>query len=304
MPYTTPTSTSPDESAAMGAGDRQAANELRYKRYIEHLAGFAPGELDLSDEEILRRRALAQARTEAGAAQAANLADPAQASSRHLPFEAVLSALKTRPGMIEHLEGIDLDGDGHPDAMPPTGPPPMAPVGRMNWQAMMAQRQSRMQALRQHRLRQKEVNNRVILAHLQAHDPLFPQVYRKVIEFVHRLPAKLQRPFLRAVDETPGAYLDLYREMREVLLRHAGHSGPAARRTMPSPEDPRAAIRRAVAGRMSPPVLESAGTVDDRLPGASRAAELAALKARCKAGKAREGDLLRYIELTMRDGPR
>jgi len=57
MPY--PTTAGPAGYAATGAAGQQAANELRYKRYLEHLAGFAPGESDLSDEEILRRRALA-----------------------------------------------------------------------------------------------------------------------------------------------------------------------------------------------------------------------------------------------------
>ncbi|WP_243357858.1 hypothetical protein [Fundidesulfovibrio terrae] len=61
----------------------------------------------------------------------------------------------------------------------------------------------------------------------------------------------------------------------------------------------REAVRRATAGRMSPPVLESAGIMDDRLPGASRQAELKSLVKRVKSGGAREGDLLRYIELSM-----
>ncbi len=57
MPYSPSTRTDP---AASEAADRQALNEQRYKRYIEHLAGFAPGESDLPDEEIMRRRAQAQ----------------------------------------------------------------------------------------------------------------------------------------------------------------------------------------------------------------------------------------------------
>ena len=45
--------------------------------------------------------------------------------------------------------------------------------------------------------------------------------------------------------------------------------------------------------------LEHAGGTEDRLPQASRSQEMAALKARSKSGQAREGDLLRYIELSM-----
>lgn len=157
------------------------------------------------------------------------------------------------------------------------------------------------QAAQARRTQRAETNNRFMLATLEAHDPIFQQVHRKIGEFLHLLPVKLKRPFVRALDETPGAYLDLYQEMRGMLLHQAGISGagmsPGMRHT--SGADPREAVRRAVAGRMGPPALERAGVMDDRLPGASRAAELAALKARCKAGKAREGDLLRYIELSM-----
>ena len=49
---------------------------------------------------------------------------------------------------------------------------------------------------------------------------------------------------------------------------------------------------------MSPPQLESAGMIDERTPGAARAAERAALVKRVKAGGAREGDLLKYLELS------
>lgn len=52
-----------------------------------------------------------------------------------------------------------------------------------------------------------------------------------------------------------------------------------------------------MAGRMSAPQLESAGMIDERSPGVARAAERAALVKRVKAGGAREGDLLKYLEL-------
>jgi len=216
-----------------------------------------------------------------------------------VPLDTILSALKTHPGMVQHLEGIDVDGDKVPD-MPP-GPPPMDPMGRLQWQNMMAQRQQMMRMAQQRRAQRKAVNNQTMLAHLQAHDPIFELVHHKVGEFLRLLPVKLQRPLLYALEGTPGAYLDLYTEMRGVLLHHGEASGSVRAPAQPPSrsEDPRAAVRRAVAGRMSPPALERAGILDDRLPGASRAAELAALKARCKAGKAREGDLLRYIELSM-----
>ncbi|MFP5240536.1 MAG: hypothetical protein ACLGQW_11955, partial [Acidobacteriota bacterium] len=95
------------------------------------LAGFAPGESELPDEEILRRRA---ARQEAQPFQGGFTGQPSQSTqmaptegaqpggSARAPVQAVLAQLMSRPGMIEHLEGIDLDGDGLPDI--PLGPPP------------------------------------------------------------------------------------------------------------------------------------------------------------------------------------
>ncbi|WP_243358488.1 hypothetical protein [Fundidesulfovibrio terrae] len=214
------------------------------------------------------------------------------------PLRAALAQLAMRPGMLEHLEGIDVDGDGVPDV--PLGPPPMNPMGRMQWQNAMAHRQQMMQAAQARRAQRADVNNRVMLATLEAHDPIFRQVHRKIGEYVTTLPSKLQRSMVRSLTETPGAYLELYQEMRELLLHMSGAAGSGSRSGNTSASrDSRVAMRQAVSGRMSPPVLENAGVMDDRLPGASRAAELAALKARCKAGKAREGDLLRYIELSM-----
>jgi len=219
------------------------------------------------------------------------------------PLRAALAQLAMRPGMLEHLEGIDVDGDSVPGI--PPGPPPTDPTGRMQWQNMMTHRQQMMQAAQARRTRRADANNQIVLATLEAHDPLFRQVHRKIVKYVTALPPKLQRSMVRAIMETPGAYLELYQEMRELLLHMGGAAGSGPRRgnipgtPLSTAKYPRAAIRQAVSGRMSPPALENAGVMDDRLPGASRAAELAALKARCKAGKAREGDLLRYIELSM-----
>ncbi|WP_243358364.1 hypothetical protein [Fundidesulfovibrio terrae] len=302
MPY--PTTAGPAGYAAAGAVDQQAANELRYKRYLEHLAGFAPGESDLPDEEILRRRAMAQGTPQpqagTGYAPGSAMPQPGQPAPSQVPLQAILASLKARPGMIEHLEGIDVDGDGIPDA--PMGPPPMDPMGRMQWQNMMAQRKQMMQAAQQRRAQRKLVNNQAMLAVLQSNDPLFGYVLRRLEGYVRSLPAKVQRPFFEAVERTPGAFLDLYTHLRASVERDLRGTAPISQ-PMPQPgnADPRARIRQAVAGRMSPPALESAGILDDRLPGATRAAELAALKARCKAGQAREGDLLRYIELSMGD---
>ena len=115
---------------------------------------------------------------------------------------------------------------------------------------------------------------------------------------------------LEQVERTPGAFLEMYSELRQHLMEEFGMTGMAKRGTSggysvqgnpafaPPARDPRQAVRQAMAGRMSPPQLESAGMIDERTPGVARAAERAALIKRVKAGGAREGDLLKYLELS------
>jgi len=202
-----------------------------------------------------------------------------------------------RPGMTEHLEGIDLDGDGIPDI--PIGPPPMDPMGRMQWQSMMQQKQQMAQIAQARKAQRKDANNKILLTALQASDPLFGATYTRLAQYVQGLPAKVQRPYLESVERTPGAFLELYGHLREGIVKELrAANSQAGAMSQPANADPREVIRRAVAGRMSPPVLESAGVMDDRLPGASREAERAALVKRVKAGGAKEGDLLRYLELS------
>jgi len=207
-----------------------------------------------------------------------------------------------RPGMIEHLEGIDLDGDGIPDI--PPGPPPADPRARMQWQAALAQRQQTMQAAQLRSAQRKAVNNQVMLAVLKANDPLFAVTFNRLASYIQRLPEKVRRVYLMAVERTPGAFLELYIHLRTAIENDLNKPASNSVRQDHQAEeaDPRARIRRAVAGRMAPPSLESAGVIEDRLGGASRSSELAALKARAKSGQAREGDLLRYLELSMNSG--
>ncbi|WP_027191912.1 hypothetical protein [Fundidesulfovibrio putealis] len=310
MPY--PTQAGTADPTAMGAMDEQARKRLVYERYLDHIAGFAPGESELSDEEIMRRRQLqAQGQPQGyprnqggmpspGYAPGAPGRQPMQAGGGQVPFEAILAQLKARPGMVEHLEGIDLDGDGVPDIPFQPSPQMMAdPMGRMQWQAMLQNRQRMMQGAQQRRAQRKEVNNQVLLATLQANDPLFDPTYNRLCSYVQQLPHKVRQPYLSAVHRTPGAFLDLYTHIRDGVVRALQRS---VRTTTPMPQpasdDPRARIRQAVAGRMSAPALENAGIMDDRLPGATRAAERAALIKRVKSGGAREGDLLKYLELS------
>jgi len=280
-----------------GLADEKAAKRQRYEEALDRWAGFEPGESQLSDEEIMARRT---ARQRAAAPQKQAFA---RTGAPQIPFNALVAQLMMRPGMAEHLEGIDLDGDGVPDA--PLSPPPMDPMGRMQWQAMMRQRQQMAQAAQMRKAQRKAVNNQVILTQLSAQDPLFPHVKRWIENFLESLPARIGRAVAQQVDRTPGAFLEMYAEMRQHFIQEFGLSSGLRERERRMPvnaqatdnRDPRAAIRQAVAGRMDAPVLESAGMMDERLPGASREAEKRALVKRVKAGGAKEGDLLRYLEL-------
>ena len=296
MPY--PTNT--------GLADEQAIKRQRYEDALDRFAGFEPGESQLTDDQIMARRAArgqANAFGASGAFRHQNPFPPFRQSApgaSAMPFETILAQLKSRPGMIEHLEGIDLDGDGIPD-IPFGSPPPhmMAdPMARMQWQAMMQNRQQASQARQMRRAQRKAVNNEALLAHLRANDPLFEQVHAKIGDFVRTLSPKLQRPFLRAVEETPGAYLDLYKEMRDLLKLFMRLGKQGARHSFSHSQRDAGEEYPPMAGRMSPPQLESAGVIDERSPGAARAAERAALVKRVKAGGAREGDLLKYLELS------
>lgn len=276
-----------------GLVNEQAARLKRWDEALECAVGFEPGESKLTDEQIMARRA---ARAQANG-QTVSSGQPTYGQA--IPIQAILNALHAQPGMFEHLEGIDLDGDGQPDIS--FGPPPMDPRARMQWQTMVGRQQAFKQQRLHARVQRKQNNNMKMLGFLQANDPLFGAVHQKIDEFVGKLSPKLQRTYNRSMDETPGTYLDLYREMRDLLiptLRQAGgfNDQGGCATAQGACQDPREAVRRAVAGRIDPARLNGS---EDRVASASRASELAALKARCKSGQAREGDLLRYIELMM-----
>ncbi len=272
--------TTPDNG--FGLTDEQAAKRRRYEEALDRFAGFEPGESQLSDEEIMARRA---ARQRGLSQRRGRAVPPAAHPGQTTSFESLVNRLLLYPGMAEHLEGMDLDGDGIPDI--PIGPPPSDPGQFMRWRAAMTNRQTMLQAARSRRSIRKEHNNQLLLRHLRAHDPLFEQVQKKLQDFVRHLPERLRRPFLRAVEETPGAYLDLYREMRGVQQqsRRGADQVRTGYGTLP------AGVRRnsQTARNEAQPEARRGGTPE---------AERLALVRRIKAGGARDGDLIRYMELS------
>jgi len=212
---------------------------------------------------------------------------------RLVPFETILSRVLTQPGMPQHLEGIDLDGDGIPDIPPHLlmGPPPAHPMERMQWQTLLENRQRQINEARQRRARRKESGNQALLRTLRENDPLFTHVTRWIENFVDSLPGRISHAVIEQVDKTPGAFLEMYRDLRKHFIEDFPMLGTAAP-ARPVQGMPARSARPVPPDLQRPGLDEDAGTTQ-----AERAAELAALKARCRAGKAREGDLLRYLEL-------
>lgn len=204
-------------------------------------------------------------------------------------FKAIKQGLMAIPGMAEHLCGIDLDADGQPDVFVPQ---PGAPFTGVHQPGVSGRRHH--PVARAQRLRTKNVT---LLRTLAATDPQFELVYPLVQKYIRHLPGMLARHMLAAADTHPGMFLELYEHLRDFAetaeLTCAHQAAPA------SGVDSGRVFRPDGTSRPRPPHLESAGSIEDRSPAATRGGELAALKARARSGKAREGDLLRYIELLM-----
>jgi hypothetical protein len=165
-------------------------------------------------------------------------------------------------------------------------------MGRMQWQAMAEHRQRAMRQAVASRQRRKEQGNVAMLRMLASLDPLFMHVNGKVEEFVSVLPAKVQRAFLRAVEEAPGAYLEIYKEMRSMLMSRKRQACPRCGDTGRSTQ---AGASRGM--RSGTAEAGDAGWNSRRALPPELEAERQALLGRMRAGQAREGDSLRLLEL-------
>lgn len=298
MPYPTPTSgaTWPAPAGAPMAPDEETLRRERYERFLDAMMAGASPEAPGSGPG-------AQVPPQPQAApQAVQQTAPRQPADV-VPFEALLARLAQEPGMLAHMQGRDPSDAFVPD-MPPLGPPPQDPVRRMEWLIQNRVQDNMAQGLRAKQARlaaeRRKIANSRLLGFLAAKDPLFALTWGKVESFLRTLPPALGKHLYDGVDAHAGMFLELYNDFRNIIL----HFGPnhALSRGAPAPAqaeaDPRQRVRQAVAGRMSAPALENAGALDERTPLANRAAQLGALKARVRAGQAREGDLLKYLELT------
>lgn len=288
---------------------------MRYSNDFGRIGRFAPSALDLDSEpphaqahtglarvalatghmpdrelilRLIQARMAGQDRSAADADMDMNVdtdtdtdtdMDMAAHHPTRVPLEPILALIHAHPGMVEHLEGIDLDGDGIPDL--PAGPPPSDPAGRAWWREMTARRQQALTQAQTRRAGRKQHNNQVVLATLKARDPLFDRVYSRLDSYVDSLPGKVKRMYLDSIERTPGAFLELYAHLREHLIAEVRNIQAMAR------------TQGQEGGGESGP--------ERVLVYASPADELADLKARSRAGKAGENDLLRYIQLSMGD---
>jgi hypothetical protein len=272
-------------SNGLGLNAVQTANEERHQQSLDRFFGPETREPKNFQQEVMARPVTRQ-----------NAAPPAPRPFARpavsLPaFDAIEGRIRMVPGMVRHLEGIDLDGDGVADI--PLGPPPphvmMDPMGRMQWQAMAEHRR---RAMRHERQQRKERGNEALLRLLAALDPLCGHVRGKVHDFVSALPPKVRRALLRAVEETPGAYLELYGEMRTLLLDPQRKGCPRC-----TPERKSGTTSVSHGCRPDAPDRDEADWGGGWAPPPEFEAERKALAKRMKAGLANEGDSLRYLEL-------
>ncbi|GAB6038503.1 hypothetical protein JCM15519_30620 [Fundidesulfovibrio butyratiphilus] len=260
----------------------------------------------------------------------------AQAGSgaRDLPgFETVVERLLADPRMVAHFSALqgELDDDRDDDLGPADfGPPPYDPLERMKWDVahgvhkhLIAARRARMarkQARAQAKAQSMQYGNQNFLRALSQSDPLFERTYRLLVDSLRHQPPGVLARLIPEVDQDPRKFLELYGQMRQFVAMSAGQASsrgqaqgaegfpdqegfdPQGAGAHPFPDDfqgdPRAAVRRAVAGRMAAPSLENPGVMDDSAaPRGSRPAQLAALKARMNAQGAGPGDMERYLDL-------
>ncbi len=310
MPYPNSGGYQPTAPAsATGAMDAEALKQERYRLYMdEMLNGGDQAAQDGTPSETNNQQPMPQ---NGGQPQPQGMAQgqmrgqmQGQARSMNaVPFEAVMQRLLQTPGMVQHLQGGDADGDV-PD-FPSLGPPPSDPQDYRDWQVMNLMQQQMKQVFlqknRRNRFESRQMNDQRMLQNLEAHDPLFKVVSPMMKNYFDHLPGPLGQVIMHTVVSHPALYIEMYSHVRSyvekaISTRKNFQGNPMSPATAAA--DPRQRIRQAVAGRMSPPALENAGVMDDRLPNASRNAQLAALKQRVKSGGACEGDLLKYLELS------
>ncbi len=223
------------------------------------------------------------------------------------PFQAVLQALRQVPGLAGHIQGSTqgLPPGGHHGFMGrPAGP---RPFQASHPQARHAQVGDAQAGHAHDGPAQRERLDQLLLATLSRVDPTFDAVRAMLARYMSAMPQGLAAVARRAVAADPALFLELYAHLRR-SLEERSRDAPEDQDDAYAAEPPsgpsvdireaRARIRDAVAGRMAPPALENAGLGEDRpVPGARRA-ELGALKDRARQGQARDGDLLKYLELT------
>ena len=123
-----------------------------------------------------------------------------------------------------------------------------------------------------------------LLALLKVHDPLFKTTWRMLKHMLAILPDTAEYLVKKGTHDDPARFLALYEEMREWAqeVEHRRRRRKGAQRSTHSGP----ALKVAEAGK------------------ARHRDELSALVARVKSGRAEEGDMLRYIELSMAGGSR
>jgi len=206
--------------------------------------------------------------------------DPASAGPPPIiPYEAVLAHVQGHPTWQSAMVGQDggLDWDSLLDH----GAAPGDPAGQERWVGARAalERVKPLLKEREARLSRylKQRDYHAAMALLKQSDHLFERTLHLMEHYLERLPGVLRRLVMPHLASEFGAFAELYRYLRHgaALVEHHAHARSAATKAR--------AESRPKDGEPSPTTRED---------------ERAALVRRVKSGGAREGDLLRYLELS------
>lgn len=201
------------------------------------------------------------------------------------PFDTVLGQLMSHPLGLSALHGHDTSPDW--DQLLDCGCEPRDPNERMRWKITKAAYDEIKPFLKEREEHLKRYtsqrNYHASLAALKQNDPLFERTMLVMEHYLGKLPQVIKNMVMPVLARDFRKFVWLYEHLREaavVVENHAHHKRRKEKRK-----------QEGGAGMHAPGTGRTAADV------AARDAERRALVARVKAGGAKEGDLLRYLEL-------
>lgn len=200
------------------------------------------------------------------------------------PFDAVLGQLMSHPMALSALHGHDTSPDW--DRLLDCGCEPHDPNERMRWKITKAAYDEIKPFLKEreeHLKRYKRQRSyHASLAALKRNDPLFERTMLIMEHYLGKLPQVIKNMVMPVLASDFRQFVWLYEHLREAAVVVENHAHHKRRKDKHKQEG---------GDRRAPGTGRTAADVS------ARDAERRALVARVKAGGAKEGDLLRYLEL-------